>query len=293
MADKEVYILENKDFPDKLQKIKNSPERLYLLGNKKLIFEDSLAVIGTRKISDYGIMCLEKIVSELVLRDIIITSGLAKGTDALAHKMALDFQTKTIAVLGGGFDYVYPKENEELFKRILRNDGLIISEYPPDEKYKSEYFPKRNRIISAISLGVLVIEATYRSGTSITANYAREQGKKVFAVPGRIDSKYSYGAHEILKAGGRLVTEGRDIINSFPQFMCKKRKSVPGKELKNENKNQRYEKIIKILENGSTSIDDIVYKSNLERTEILNILFEMQLEGIIEERIGDGYVLKK
>lgn len=289
MNNKNICILKRNEFPEKLKIIKQSPKQLYLLGNEKLIFEDSFAVIGTRKISEYGIMCLEKIVKELVLRDIVITSGMAIGTDAIAHKLALDFGCKTIAVLGGGFDYIYPKENTNLFERILENDGLIVSEYPPKEKYKSEYFPKRNRIVSAISLGVLVIEATYRSGTSITVDYARKQGKKVFAIPGRIDSKYSYGVHEILKTGGILTTNAMDILESFPQFINKKRKT----ECKNYKNNNKYEQVIRILEKGSAGVDEILYNLKLCRTEVLNILFEMQIEGIIEEKIGDGYILKK
>lgn len=288
-----VCVLDNDEFPEKLRIIKDSPKRLYLLGNEKLMFEDSFAVIGTRKISQYGIMCCEKIVSELVLKDIVITSGMAIGTDTLAHQIALDSNSKTIAVLGGGFDYIYPKENIKLFERILENDGLIISEYPPNEKYKSEYFPKRNRIISAISIGVLVIEATYRSGTSITVNYAKQQGKKIFAVPGRIDSKYSYGVHEILKNGGILTTESKDIIEAFPQFANKKRKTSAEIRKNSRNINKKYEQIIEILEEGAKGFDEILYKSKLDRTEVLNILFEMQLEEIIEEKIGDGYILKK
>ncbi len=291
-----VSIFENKDFPIKLKNIKNSPERLYLLGNKNLIFEESIAVVGTRNISEYGIMCLHKIVKGLVEKDICITSGMAKGTDALAHKLALDFNTKTIAVLGGGFDYIYPKENIELFNDILENNGLIVSEYPPEEKYKSKYFPKRNRIISAISEGVLVIEATYRSGTSITAKYAKEQGKKVFAIPGRIDSKNSFGTNEIIKKGGIITTESEDILNVFPQFINKKGKNTIKKEIfysnDEDNFKNEHKKIIQLLKDMPCTIDEIICRTKIERENVLDILFELQLEGIVEKRIGDGYKLK-
>lgn len=183
MSKEDIYIMENKDFPDKLKYIKDSPERLYILGNKELIFEDSFAVVGTRKITEYGTMVANKIVTELALRDIVITSGMASGTDSLAHRIALSNQSKTISVLGGGFNYIYPKENKKLFEEIIKEKGAIISEYPPNERYKSEYFPKRNRIISALSVGILVIEGAYRSGTAITVRYAKEQGKLIFAVP--------------------------------------------------------------------------------------------------------------
>ena len=293
MINKDIYILERNEFPEKLKRIKNSPKRLYLIGDKKLIFEDSFAVIGTRKISEYGIMCSEKIVKELALRNIVITSGMAIGTDTFAHTIAINTNSKTIAVLGGGFNYIYPKQNVKLFEEIIENGGLIISEYQPDEKYRSKYFPERNRIVSAISVGVLVIEATYRSGTSITVRYAKEQGKKIFAIPGRIDSKYSYGVHEILKNGGIITTEVEDILKCFPQFINKKRKTLSKIEKNLKTYNLKYEKIINILKDESKCLDKILMSSEFERTELINILFEMQLEGIIEERIGDGYVLKK
>lgn len=293
MINKDIYILERNEFPEKLKRIKNSPKRLYLIGDKKLIFEDSFAVIGTRKISEYGIMCSEKIVKELALRNIVITSGMAIGTDTFAHTIAINTNSKTIAVLGGGFNYIYPKQNVKLFEEIIENGGLIISEYQPDEKYRSKYFPERNRIVSAISVGVLVIEATYRSGTSITVRYAKEQGKKIFAIPGRIDSKYSYGVHEILKNGGIITTEVEDILKCFPQFINKKRKTLSKIEKNLKTYNLKYEKIINILKDESKCLDEILMSSEFERTELINILFEMQLEGLIEERIGDGYVLKK
>ena len=285
MINKDIYILERNEFPEKLKRIKNSPKRLYLIGDKKLIFEDSFAVIGTRKISEYGIMCSEKIVKELALRNIVITSGMAIGTDTFAHTIAINTNSKTIAVLGGGFNYIYPKQNVKLFEEIIENGGLIISEYQPDEKYRSKYFPERNRIVSAISVGVLVIEATYRSGTSITVRYAKEQGKKIFAIPGRIDSKYSYGVI--------ITTEVEDILKCFPQFINKKRKTLSKIEKNLKTYNLKYEKIINILKDESKCLDKILMSSEFERTELINILFEMQLEGLIEERIGDGYVLKK
>lgn len=293
MLDKKIFVIENKNLPVSLQKIKNSPKRLYALGNKNLIYEECFAVVGSRKITDYGAKYCEKIVKELALRNINIISGMAIGTDTIAHKTCLKYNSKTIAVLGGGFNFIYPKENVKLFNEILEADGLIISEYSPDEKYKSEYFPYRNRIISAISIGILVIEGAYRSGTSITAKYGKEQEKNIFAIPGRIDDKYSFITNEIIKKGAKLTTKVEDILESYPQLANKKRKTIVKNKENCDISNNKYSKIIKLLETGAKTIDEIIYYSNIDRKEALNILFEMQLNGIIEQKIGDGYILTK
>ena len=171
------------DFPEKLKNIRKSPEKLYAIGNTKLLFKDSFAIIGTRKITEYGIKNCENFSKEFVLRDIPIVSGMATGTDSIAHKTALFYGGETIAVLGSGFKHIYPGENIELFEKIINNGGLVITEYEYNVEPIKKNFPKRNRIISALSEGVLIIEAAYRSGTSITAKWAYSQGKKVFALP--------------------------------------------------------------------------------------------------------------
>lgn len=183
MINYKIEELIEKDYPEKLRKIKNSPKKIYAIGNTKLLFKDSFAVIGTRKITEYGIKNCEYFSKELVLRDIPIVSGMALGTDSIAHKTALNYGGETIAVLGSGFKHIYPEENLELFKSIIEKGGLVITEYETDVEPDKRKFPKRNRIISALSEGVLIIEAAYRSGTSITAKWAYSQGKKVFALP--------------------------------------------------------------------------------------------------------------
>lgn len=181
-----IIKITKKDFPNKLKIIKNCPLELYCIGNIELLYKDSFTVIGTRKISEYGVKNCEHFTSELAYRDIPVVSGLALGTDSIAHKTALKCDGETIAVIGSGFENIFPVENKELFENIILNRGLVISEYKPDVPVKKENFPNRNRIIAAISEGVLVIEATYRSGTSITVRYAKEQSKKVFAIPRKI-----------------------------------------------------------------------------------------------------------
>ena len=177
------YIIEQKDYPDKLKRIKDPPKVLYAIGNIELLFEDSFAIIGTRKITDYGKKNCEYFSKEFAFRKIPIVSGMAIGTDSIAHITAIEYNSPTIAVLGSGFKYIYPEENKTLFENIIEKNGLVITEYEENIMPNKRNFPKRNRIISALSEGVLVIEAAYRSGTSITAKMAFKQGKKVFAVP--------------------------------------------------------------------------------------------------------------
>ena len=178
-----IKEIKNSEFPDKLKRIVNSPKKLYYIGEIALLFKDSFAIIGSRKVSEYGIRNCKFFTKEFALRKIITTSGMAIGTDTVVHEETIKWFGKTIAVLGSGLNNVYPEKNKELFRRIIESGGLVLSEYNPNEKMRKEYFPARNRIISAISEGILIIEAAYRSGTTITARHAYKQGKKVFAVP--------------------------------------------------------------------------------------------------------------
>ena len=170
-------------FPENLKLIKNPPKRLFYKGNIELLNSLCFSVIGSRDLTNYGRQIEKKFVKDLVLRGITIVSGMAVGADCVAHKETLDYGGKTIAVLGSGFNHIFPQENIELYNRIIAEDGLVITEYEDDILPNSENFPKRNRIVSGLSLGLLVVEAKYRSGTSITVKLAKEQGKKIFAFP--------------------------------------------------------------------------------------------------------------
>ena len=159
-------------YPEKLRKIKNPPLKLYAMGNIALLEKPSLAIVGTRHITEYGRKNCRDFAQEITQKDIPIVSGMAIGTDTVAHETALEFGGETIAVLAGGFEHVFPKENLKLFEKIINRNGLVVTEYSPNSKVKSERFLDRNRIVSALSEGILVIEAAYRSGTSVTAKYA-------------------------------------------------------------------------------------------------------------------------
>ena len=198
-------------YPENLMHIYSKPQTLYLLGNEKLLNTKSIAIIGCRKASDYGLKNAYKFGYQLAKKNICIVSGFARGVDTYAHKGALAAKGATIAVLGCGLDIVYPPENIELYKEILRRDGAIITEYPLKSKPDKHHFPARNRIISGLSDGVLVVEAKQKSGTLITVEHALDQGKNVYAIPGNITSANSYGTNELIKEGAIPVTKIDDF----------------------------------------------------------------------------------
>ena len=183
-----TITIDDLEYPNQLKKIENPPKSLYIEGNVGAIKATSIAIIGSRACSSNGAKLAKKFANELVLQDIAIVSGMAEGIDTAGHIGALDAGGTTIAVLGGGFNHIFPESNIGLFKRIVDAGGAVISEYPPDINVSSKQFLERNRIVSGLSIGVLVIEAAYGSGTSVTAALAKSQGKKVFCVPHEMDN---------------------------------------------------------------------------------------------------------
>lgn len=207
--------IESNNYPEKLKKIYDPPKVLYVLGNEQILNNDSIAIVGCRKATEYGKKAAIYFASNLAKQDITIISGLAKGIDSYAHIGALQAKGKTIAVIGSGLDIIYPTENQKLAQEIIKSGGAIISEYPLGTKPEKEHFPARNRIISGLSDSVLVVEAKEKSGSLITADFAMEQGKDVFVVPGNINSLNSVGTNNLIKDGAALVNNYNDILNSF------------------------------------------------------------------------------
>ena len=222
----EVIHIQDKSYPPLLKEIYDPPIVIYLKGNKKILKEKSLAIVGCRDATDYGRKAAKYFAYQLAKQGIHIVSGLAKGVDSYAHigtilarnvdsypqKEKLSTIGKTIAVLGCGLDTIYPQENKKLANQIIETGGAIITEYPLGTKPEKSNFPARNRIISGLSKGVLVIEAKERSGSLITVDFALEQGRDVFCVPGNINSQNSIGTNELIKQGAMLVTNAKDII---------------------------------------------------------------------------------
>lgn len=209
----EEISINSKEYPTNFKNIYDSPKKIYLIGNKDLLYQKGIAIVGARDATQYGKKIAYNLAKELSEQNIVIISGLAIGIDSYAHKGSLE--KGTIAVLGSGIDNIYPKENLELAREIIKNKGCIISEYPLGTKPERLHFPQRNRIISGLSDGVVVIEASKKSGALITAEFALEQGKEVFAVPGDINKKQSEGTNQLIKDGAILLTSATDILENI------------------------------------------------------------------------------
>ncbi len=215
---------------------------------------------------------------------------MAVGIDTIAHKTTLKEQGKTIAVLANGLKHIFPEENKELYQQIIENGGLIITEYPPEEKAKSKNFLERNRIVSGLALGILVVEAAHRSGTSVTAKLAKQQGKKVFAIPHEIDDLHGVGTNRLIKEGAKIVTSAKDILKEFPEIPYKNQppKSQIKVEKRKECKNKQYNEIYQLITKEPISINEIYKKTNKTITQINNILFMLEIDGYIQKTLG-GY----
>ena len=206
---------DDKNYPERLLQIKDPPKELYVLGSEELLNNNSIAIVGTRKCTEYGEKYTKLFAKKISESGITVISGLAVGIDTIAHINSMEELGRTIAVLGSGFEHIYPKENTYLFQKILENGGCIISEYPPETPVDKSRFPKRNRIISGLASGVIVVEAREKSGTLITVDFALEQGKNIYAVPGNIDVLNSYGTNELIKQGAKVVTSVQDILEDL------------------------------------------------------------------------------
>lgn len=211
----ELINIYDEDYPDRLKVIYDPPVVLYVKGSKKILKEKGISIVGCRLCTKYGEKIAKKLSYNLSLNNINIISGLAKGIDSFAHKGSLMGPGKTLAVVGCGLDIVYPQENKKLFDEIISNGGAVISEYIIGTKPLAQNFPRRNRIISGLSDGVVVIEAREKSGTLITVDFALEQGKNIYAVPGNIDSPNSYGTNELIKQGAKIITNMQDILEDL------------------------------------------------------------------------------
>lgn len=210
-----IITINDKEYPKNLKQINDYPMYLYAKGNLELLNRKSIAVVGSRNCTNYGKCIAKDISKKLVKNNYVIVSGLARGIDTFSHIGALNNKESTIAVLGNSIDKVYPIENINLAKKILEKNGLIISEYVIGTQLNRLNFPARNRIISGISNGVLVIEAKEKSGALITVDFALEQGKEVFAVPGNINNIFSKGTNQLIKEGAKLVNNIEDILQEI------------------------------------------------------------------------------
>jgi len=275
----------DRDYPVNLRQISDAPPVLYFRGT--LIAQDDLAiaVVGTRYPTVYGKQVTEKLVYELVNAGLTIVSGLARGIDSIAHKAAVDAGGRTIAVLGSGVDTIYPPENKNLAEQIVKN-GALVSEFPLGFPAVPSNFPARNRIISGLSLGVLVTEAAIDSGSLITAGCAAEQSREVFAVPGPITSRMSVGTNKLLKEGVHPVTESVDILEILDVETKKRFTSARASVIK-QVKDKDQMKILNVLDGQAKHIDVIVRESGLKIDTVSSKLSLMELQGHIKN-YGSG-----
>ena len=283
--------IEDKNYPDKLRNIKNPPKQLYLKGNIELLNQNTISIIGSRNCTEKGKKLAEKFASELSYQGLAIASGMAKGIDTAAHIGTIKVKGKTIEVLGNGFNHIFPKENTKLYQKIIETGGLIVSEYSPETKPSSNLFLERNRIVSGLSIGILVIEAAYRSGTSVTAKLAKEQNRKIFVIPHEIEDAHGRGTNQLIRKGATLVTSTKEIIEEFEFLQYKElpKKKEKTKEIARNIKNNEYQKIYEIIANGNSNINEICKKSNKSISEINNITLMLEIEGYIT-KVAGGYI---
>lgn len=277
--------IKDENYPKLLKEIKDPPKVLYVRGELKTE-ENCFAVVGTRMFSPYGKQVALEIAGDLAEAGLTIVSGLAPGIDTFSHQATVERSKRTIAVLGTGVDdkSIYPQSNLKLAKKILEIGGCLISEYPPGTKGTKFTFPNRNRIISGLSLGVLVVEAKQKSGALITAEWAKKQGRKVFAVPGPIHSSNSKGPHYLIKTGAKLVENANDILKEL---------KLPIKELSSfyEGETEEENLILEALKEESLDIDRIIEKTKLSAAIVASTLAILEIKGKVRNLGGNIYAI--
>lgn len=286
-----VITIDNSNYPKLLSKIYDPPQLLYYKGELSKQDEFSLAIVGTRKYTNYGQQAVDKIAKDLALSNITVVSGLALGIDALAHRAALDINGRTVAVLGSGLDTqnIYPSANRYLADKIIASGGAVISEFPIGTPPLRHHFPQRNRIISGLALGVLVIEAGEKSGALITAYHALEQNREVFAVPGTIFSSTSQGTNKLIKQGGQLVASANDIMEALDLIQITS--YIDSKQIMPETKEE--ELVLAHLTHEPAHIDELVRETKLDTATINSTLTIMEMKGMIKNLGGMQYVLTR
>ena len=269
------------DFPERLKNIPSKPKVLYTIGNIKLLNKKEIvAIVGTRDADKYGVEITKRFSKALSENNICIISGLARGIDTIAHLNSLSNKGRTIAVLASGFNHIYPNENKILVEKILQNNGLIISEYPPDQEIDMSKFRHRNRIISGMSLGVLVVEARLNSGSMITANLAIKQSKPIFCIPGNLTDPLSLGCNKLISNGANLVISPLDVMNYI------------GIEEQEEEINSKYKDIYYAIGNIPSTVDEIIERSGKTVAEVNTTLVMLELENKVINLPGGRYVIK-
>jgi len=296
-----ILMIEDELYPPALRAIHDPPLLLWQRGKLEVYDHFAFAIVGSRSASYYGTKQSARFAGLMAARGVTVISGLARGVDTAAHRGALDAGGRTVAVVGSGFDKLYPPENVNLAKEIAEN-GALLSEYPLRTPGRAQNFPVRNRIISGLSTGVLVIQAGLKSGSLITARLANEQGREVFALPGKIDDEASRGGHALIKDGAKLVEGLEDIIAELPSIgMLPEETLVKGKQEKaqeslnfqmldgSDNKEARILRLLK--PSDEVNVEEIIRDSGIPAGDVNATLLGLEMSGLIRQLPGRNYVL--
>lgn len=287
-----IVTLVDEEYPLLLREIEDPPIVLYVRGKLPIDPARTIAIVGTRRGTRYGKMVAARFASQLATRGITVVSGLAAGIDTAAHEGVVDVGGRTVAVLGCGIDYPYPKRNQPLLERLVKA-GAALSEYPLGTRPAPWTFPQRNRILSGLSRGVVVIQAPERSGSLITARLALEQGREVFAVPGNITTLTSAGTNRLIKDGAKLVETVEDVLAEFPD-LAKGRCAISehSEEGKGIDLGERERLVYDLIGLEPVYVDDIIARADLSPTEASHVLLLLQLEDLIDEVEGGQFIRK-
>jgi DNA processing protein len=300
----DIIVLDDGVYPSGLREIDDPPIVLYVLGDwQKCLDAPCVAFVGSRRASTYGVNAAEMLARGLAEKGVTIVSGFARGIDAAAHRGAIEAGGRTVAVIGTGINEVYPKENKKLLARILETGGAIVSQFPLNTPPLPENFPYRNRIISGLSLGVVIVEATERSGSLITARFAEEQNRERFAVPGNITSRNSFGTNYLIKsAGAKLVQQWQDIAEELPPEIAAKllppetvdkKTANARKDFVPDNLSETEQSVWRALSpDEPTQIDVLQAATDLQFGELNSALFGLEMRDLIRVLPGKSYARK-
>ncbi len=279
-------------YPERLREIYDPPMVLYVKGSLSSQDKNSVAVVGSRQTTNYGIETARRISYQLAYTGVTVVSGGARGIDTAAHQGAMTAKGRTIAVLGTGINRVFPPENRDLFERIA-SQGALMTQFPFDRPADKQSFPIRNRIVAGMTLGTIVVEANLASGALITANFANEYGRQVFAVPGRIDSPRSKGCHDLIKKGAKLCEGIEDVLSEFEYLFPPSNRSatptetgvLPGLELP-----ENEQRVLSVVTRESQTVDELIRASGLPASAVNVVLFSLEMKRLIRQLPGKMYV---
>jgi DNA processing protein len=279
--------LRESQFPAALSAIHDPPPRLWIRGNVDTLSRPAVAMVGSRAASPYGLEVARRLGAGLARRGVTVVSGMARGIDAAAHRGALEAGGATVAVFGCGVDIIYPREHSSLAQRICER-GALVSEFPPGTPPRREHFPQRNRIISGLSLAVVIVEAAERSGSLITADFAMEQGRAVLAVPGNVLGGRNYGAHALLRDGAKLVECEDDILEELPAALVQPCEGA--RESRRAGRASQDPVLSRMAEGESYDLDELSEVSGVDRVKLLPRLLVLELSGALRRIEGGRFV---